>query len=254
MKSQPLPLGKQLGVVARRTLRELGELPSEIEPAILSAKKLAAMIDHTQLKAEADRAMITQLCDEARQYGFASVCVNPYNVALCADLLKDTKVKVCSVTGFALGASRTRVKVAEAKLAIADGASEIDMVMNIGALKDGDYRIVRNDIRDVANACHAQGALLKVILETCLLSEQEKVMACLLAQDAGADFVKTSTGLNMAGATVADIALMSAVCGDRLGIKAAGKVRSLATALRMVAAGATRIGATASVSIMQEAQ
>ncbi|MHB9034202.1 MAG: deoxyribose-phosphate aldolase [Anaerolineae bacterium] len=210
------------------------------------------MIDHTQLKPEANRAMIAQLCQEAAKYHFASVCVNPFNVPYCVDLLRDTRVAVCSVTGFPLGAARTRIKVAEARLGIRDGASEIDMVINVGALKDRLYRTVRRDIADVARACHDHGALLKVILETCLLCDAEKVAACLLAQDARADFVKTSTGLNSGGATVADVRLMRTVVGDSMGVKAAGGIRSLETALAMVAAGASRIGASSSVKIVME--
>ncbi|MCE5258903.1 MAG: deoxyribose-phosphate aldolase [Chloroflexi bacterium] len=210
------------------------------------------MIDHTQLKPEADRKMVVQLCQEAAHYGFASVCVNPFNVPYCAELLKESVVAVCSVTGFPLGASCTRSKTAEARLGIQNGATEIDMVLNIGALKDKLYRFVRSDIADVARVCHEHGAILKVILETCLLTDEENVAACLLAQDARADLVKTSTGLNSAGATVQDVALMRAVVGKEMGVKAAGGIRNLQTALAMVAAGANRIGASSSVKIIEE--
>ncbi len=215
---------------------------------------LAAVIDHTLLKPEATRDQILSLCREAREYGFASVCINPYWVPLAAEQLRGSAVKVCTVVGFPLGATLPAVKRAEAAEAIKLGAQEIDMVINVGALRSGDYDAVRLDIRGVAEASHAGCALLKVILETALLNDQEKVAGCLLAQAAGADFVKTSTGFGPGGATVYDVELMRFVVGESLGVKAAGGVRSLEDLKKMVSAGATRIGASASVKMMEEAQ
>jgi deoxyribose-phosphate aldolase len=217
----------------------------------LTARQLAAMIDHTLLKAEATPAMVDKLCAEARAYRFASVCVNPYNVAQCARALQGSGVLVGSVAGFPLGAALAEVKAYEAERAIADGANEIDMVLNIGALKAGLYAVVRDDMAAVAHACHSHGAHSKVILETCLLSDEEKVAACLLAVQAGVDYVKTSTGLSSGGATAQDVALMRAVVGPGLGVKAAGGIRTCETALAMVAAGATRLGASAGPQILQ---
>lgn len=214
---------------------------------------MAALIDHTILKPEAKEADILQLCAEARDYGFASVCVNPHWVPLCAGLLSGSGVKVCSVVGFPLGATSTASKMAEAEIAIRSGAAEIDMVMNVGALKSGDHNAVRNDIKGVVEVCRRGGALLKVILETCLLHDEEKETACLLAMEAGADFVKTSTGFNSGGATVEDIALMRRVVGPRLGVKASGGIRTLHDLKAMVEAGASRIGASASVQIANQA-
>jgi deoxyribose-phosphate aldolase len=216
---------------------------------------IAALIDHTLLKPEATATDIERLCAEARQYGFAAVCVNPCRVAQAAQLLRGTAVKVCTVIGFPLGANVAAVKAAEARQATADGATELDMVLNIGALKSGDLPLVREDIAEVVEAGHRHGALVKVILETCLLTEAEKVAACRACVQAKADFVKTSTGLAAAGATVEDVALMSReVRAAGLGVKAAGGVRSLADLHRLVAAGATRIGTSAGVKLVQEAQ
>lgn len=217
------------------------------------AADLARLIDHTLLKPDATEAQIRQLCQEARQYGFASVCVNPTWVRLCADLLRGSSVLVCTVIGFPLGATLTAVKAFEAERCIALGARELDMVINIGALKSKDYRTVEQDVEAVVQVSHAQGAIVKVILETALLNDEEKVEAAALAQAAGADYVKTSTGFGPGGATVADVALLRRVVGAKVGVKAAGGIRSLADAQSMLAAGATRIGASAGVKIVQEA-
>ncbi|MGB9593940.1 MAG: deoxyribose-phosphate aldolase [Anaerolineae bacterium] len=215
---------------------------------------IASLIDHTLLKPEATPEQIAQLCAEAREYRFASVCVNPVYVKLAWDLLKGSRVKVCSVVGFPLGATPPEVKAFEAQQAIRDGASEIDMVIHIGALKAGDDDLVEQDIAAVVKTCHAGGALCKVILETCYLTEDEKIRGCILAKRAGADFVKTSTGFGPGGATAEDVALMRRTVGPDMGVKAAGGIRTLEALQRMVAAGANRIGASASVKIMQEAQ
>ena len=216
--------------------------------------RLAGLIDHTLLKPEASHEEIAQLCSEARQYGFASVCVNPSNVKLCAQLLKGSPVAICTVVGFPLGATPTDVKVFEAQQAIREGATEIDMVINVGAVKSREYELVRQDIASVATACHAANAILKVILEAALLTEEEKVIACQLAKVAGADFVKTSTGFGPGGATAEDVALMRRVVGPNIGVKAAGGIRTTEDARRMIAAGASRIGASASVKIVGGAE
>lgn len=218
------------------------------------AQDLARMIDHTLLKPDATQAEIAQLCYEARKYGFATVCVNPANVKLCAELLKGSPVQVCVVVGFPLGATPPEVKAYEAQQAINDGASEVDMVINIGALKSRDYALVERDIATVARTCHNNGAILKVIIEAALLTDEEKVKACALAKAAGADYVKTSTGFGPGGATTADVALMRQVVGPEMGVKAAGGIRSFETARQMIEAGATRIGASAGVKIVREAQ
>jgi deoxyribose-phosphate aldolase len=217
-------------------------------------KSLAHTIDHTLLKPDATQDQIAQLCFEARKYGFASVCVNPTHVRLCAELLKGSGVPVCTTLGFPLGATPTEVKVFEAQQALRDGATEVDMVINIGAMRSRDYELVRDDIAAVAGACHAGGALLKVIIEAALLTDEEKVIACQLAKVAGADFVKTSTGFGPSGATPEDVALMRRVVGPSMGVKAAGGIRTYADAQKMIAAGATRIGASASVKIIQGAE
>lgn len=220
----------------------------------ISAESLAGMIDHTLLKPDATPKQIEKLCDEARTYHFASVCVNPTYVPLCAGLLKESAVRVCTVIGFPLGATTTAAKVCEAKDALENGAEELDMVINIGALKAGDDQLVEKDIREVAQAAHAGGAPLKVIIETVLLAEDEKIKACQLAKQAGADFVKTSTGFAGGGATVADVTLMRQIVGPDLGVKASGGVHSYDEAVALVAAGATRIGASAGVKIIQGAE
>jgi deoxyribose-phosphate aldolase len=211
---------------------------------------LAKLIDHTLLKPEATKEQIEQLCAEARNYGFASVCINPCFVSLCVRLLKNTSVKVCTVIGFPLGATSTATKVFESEQALREGAQELDMVINIGKLKSGEHKYVENDISSVVTTARRHGALTKVILETCLLSDEEKVKACLLAKAAGADFVKTSTGFNKGGATIHDVALMRRAVGTTMGVKAAGDIRSREEALQMVANGADRIGTSASVKIV----
>jgi deoxyribose-phosphate aldolase len=218
----------------------------------MNREEVAHLIDHTLLKPEATPAQVAQLCDEARRYGFASVCINPVYVRLATEKLEGSGVAVCTVVGFPLGATTTLIKVKEARQAMADGATEIDMVIHIGALKAGDYDAVQEDIAAVAAACHAGGTLLKVIIETVLLSDEEKVIACRLAQAAGADFVKTSTGFAGGGATIEDVRLMRQTVGPQMGIKAAGGVRSYADAMAMVEAGATRIGASAGVEIVEQ--
>jgi len=215
--------------------------------------QLGHMIDHTLLKPDATQDQIAQLCFEARKYSFASVCVNPSYVRLCAELLKGSPVVVCTVVGFPLGATPTEVKVYEAQQAIREGAAEIDMVINVGAVKSRDYELAERDIASVARACRAGNALLKVIIEAALLTDEEKVVACQLAKVAGADYVKTSTGFGPGGATAADVALMRRVVGPTIGVKAAGGIKTLADAQQMIAAGASRLGASASVKIMQEA-
>jgi len=219
--------------------------------AQVTAQELAGMIDHTALKPETTPAMLDQLCDEAREYQFASVCVNSANVAYCTNVLAGSGVPVCSVVGFPLGASISAAKAYEAEQAIVAGATEIDMVINVGALKSGDYALVRSDLAAVADVCHANDAVLKVIFENVLLTDLEKVIAAMLCVDVGADYVKTSTGFNAGGATVEDIALMRAVVGPDHGVKAAGGIRSLETAIAMIGAGASRIGASSGVKIVQ---
>jgi deoxyribose-phosphate aldolase len=209
-------------------------------------------IDHTLLRPEASRSQVIQLCDEAAHYGFACVMVNPTWVSFCASRLRETPVKTGVVIGFPLGASVTTAKRLEAEECLRLGADELDMVMNIGALKSGDHALVETDIRVLAEACHEAGAILKVILECALLSNKEKETACQLAVAAGADFVKTSTGFSTGGATLADVALMRRVVGERCGVKAAGGVRTAADFAAMLQAGADRIGTSSSVSIMRE--
>lgn len=213
---------------------------------------IAGLIDHTLLKPDATRAEVDRLCAEAREFHFATVCVNPVWVALCASQLRGSPVAVCSVVGFPLGATTPDVKAYETRRAIFDGAREIDMVINVGALKSGDVRLVERDIEAVAELCRAEGATSKVIIEAALLTDDEKVTACTLAKAAGADYVKTSTGFGPGGATVADVALMRRVVGPDMGVKAAGGVRDLAGLQAMVAAGATRVGASAGVKIVRE--
>lgn len=215
----------------------------------LTAKELARFIDHTLLKPEATPSQIKKLCEEAKKYSFASVCVNPTNVALAAKLLDGSVVKVCTVIGFPLGANTSFVKAAETRDAVANGATEIDMVINVGALKAKNYDQVESDIRAVVEA--AGGNLVKVIIETCLLTDDEKVKACELSKKAGADFVKTSTGFNKSGATPEDIALMRKTVGAKMGVKASGGVRDTEAALAMIKNGATRIGASASIAILE---
>jgi deoxyribose-phosphate aldolase len=228
---------------AGRITSGLGYIPRDLS--------IARLIDHTLLKPDASASEIAQLCREAREYHFASVCINSGWVPLCADLLKGSDVAVCTVVGFPLGATMPEVKAYEAQLAIQNGASEIDMVLNIGALKSRDLKALQRDIATVVKTCHAHNVLCKVILETSLLNDEEKVIACQIAKVAGADFVKTSTGFGGGGATAADVALMRKVVGPDIGIKAAGGVRTYKEAQTMVAAGATRIGASAGVAIVK---
>ncbi len=211
---------------------------------------LASLIDHTLLKPDATREEVEQLCREAAQFCFASVCVNPNWVALCRELLRNSGVKVCTVIGFPLGAHLSDIKAYETKRAIEQGAEEVDMVLNIGALKSRDYALVEQDIHGVVSAAGGR-ALVKVILETSLLSRDEKVMGCTLAKAAGADFVKTSTGFAGGGATVEDVQLMRETVGPEMGVKASGGVRTRDDAEKMVAAGATRLGASAGVKIVR---
>lgn len=213
--------------------------------------EVASYLDHTLLKPDATVREIDQLCAEALEHRFASVCVNSSWVRRCAEILEGSGVLVCSVIGFPLGAMASEVKAYEARRAIEDGACEIDMVLAVGALKSGDDAFVQRDIAGVAQTCHNLGARLKVILETCLLSDAEKERACRLAKAAGADFVKTSTGFSKGGATLADVELMRRVVGPAMGVKASGGVRDSGTARAMIAAGATRIGASASIAISQ---
>jgi deoxyribose-phosphate aldolase len=227
---------------------------SACEPLSGIDSTLASQIDHTLLKADATAADIRKICCEARKYGFASVCVNPYWVPLAAAELSGSPVKVCTVVGFPLGATATEGKVAETENAIRHGATEIDMVINVGELKGGNYDAVRQDIEAVARAAHKGGAILKVILETALLDDNQKVVASTLSKVAGAEFVKTSTGFSTGGATVHDVALMRQVVGEEMGVKASGGIRTLEDLRNMTAAGATRIGASASVKIMETAQ
>ncbi|HAJ36878.1 MAG TPA: deoxyribose-phosphate aldolase [Chloroflexi bacterium] len=224
----------------------------EIAPATLTAEQLAALIDHTLLKPEAGEEQIRALTAEAIEFGFASVCVNPIWTPLCAELLAGTSVKTCTVVGFPLGATLPSIKVYEVEAVAALGADEVDMVLAVGRLRDGDYHLVYRDIAEVADAAHEHDLLLKVILETGLLTDEQKVAACVLAQAAGADFVKTATGFSGGGATVADIALMRRTVGPTMGVKAAGGVRTALDALKMVAAGATRIGTSSGVGIMRD--
>jgi deoxyribose-phosphate aldolase len=219
-----------------------------------AASDVAGVIDHTLLKPDATQQDIETLCREAAEYRFASVCVNPIWVATCAARLRGTPVAVCSVVGFPLGATTADTKHYETRRAIFDGAREIDMVINVGALKSGALRVVERDIEAVTGPCRESGAVSKVIIEAALLSEDEKITACTLAKAAGADYVKTSTGFGPGGATAADVALMRRVVGEQMGVKAAGGVRDLEGLKAMVAAGATRIGASAGVKIVQQSR
>jgi len=218
-------------------------------PSTWTRATLAKTIDHTLLKAVGTETQVRELCAEARSYRFASVCVNPVWVPLCAQVLAGSEVLVCTVIGFPLGANSTEIKVAEARLAVAQGADEVDMVMHVGAAKAGDWKTVEEDIRAVVKA--AGNARVKVILETCYLTEDEKVKACEAAARAGAHFVKTSTGFGSGGATESDIRLMRKTVGDRLQVKASGGVRTCQEALAMLEAGADRIGASASIAIVE---
>jgi deoxyribose-phosphate aldolase len=235
--------GEIISAGAERLTTTLGNIPDNLE--------MASKIDHTLLKPEATREEISQLCFEARKYSFASVCINPTHVKLCKSLLRGSSVKVCTVIGFPLGATTPEVKVFETRQAIEEGAEEVDMVINIGGLKDKNYELVARDIRGVVKEAHSHDVLVKVIIETALLTDEEKKIACLLVKEAGADYVKTSTGFSKAGATVEDVALMRRTVGPLLGVKAAGGVRTREDFEKMVSAGATRIGASAGIKIVK---
>ena len=236
-------MGNVVNAGAERLSSTLGVIPQDLN--------LAKMIDHTLLKPDATQQEIAQLCFEARKYGFASVCVNPSWVPLCAQLLQGSQVKVCTVIGFPLGATSSESKAFETETAIRQGATEIDMVINIGALKARDLETVAKDIRGVVNAAHAKNIIVKVIIETVLLTDEEKTIASLISKEAGADFVKTSTGFAGGGATVHDVELMRKTVGPQMGVKASGGVRTYEDAASMIKAGATRIGASAGVKILQ---
>jgi deoxyribose-phosphate aldolase len=223
-----------------------------VAPSCPPKLEMARWIDHTQLKPDTTQEQIENICAEAREHNFASVCLNPTWVSLAHKLLRGTDVKVCTVIGFPLGATLPEVKATETRHVIEQGAHEVDMVINIGALKSGDLQLVEHDIRSVVRA--AGRRTVKVILETCLLNDEEKVAACTIAQRAGANFVKTSTGFSSGGATVTDVALMRKVVGPAMGVKASGGVRSYDEACKMVEAGATRIGASASVAIVSNGE
>jgi deoxyribose-phosphate aldolase len=218
----------------------------------MTKSEVAGMIDHTILGAEVTKEAVKEKCREAEEYNFASVCSNPDQVALMAEELADSSVKVCTVIGFPLGVNSSRAKAAEAEIAAAEGADELDMVIKVGALKEGDYELVKNDIKAVVEA--AGDKIVKVIIETCYLTDQQKVKACQLAKTAGADFVKTSTGFGSGGATLEDIALMRKTVGEKMGVKASGGIHSLAEAQAMIEAGATRIGASSGVQIIEGAE
>lgn len=222
-------------------------------PAVPQGADIAGWIDHTLLKPEATAQQVETLCREARQYHFASVCVNPVFAPLAHDLLAESGVPLCCVIGFPLGATLATQKAMEALACLEHGAAELDMVLNVGALKGGAYGQALNDIQAVTQVAHAQGALVKVILETCLLTQGEKILACLLSRAAGADFVKTSTGFSTGGATVEDIDLMFRVVGPAIKVKASGGIRTLQTAQAMIAAGAARLGSSSGVKIVAEA-
>lgn len=214
-------------------------------------RSIQSMIDHTILKPEATRTMVETLCDEAIEYNFAAVCVNPYHVKFCKEKLAGSSVKVATVVGFPLGANTKEIKAFETENAIVNGADEIDMVINIGALKDKDYNVVKEDIEAVVNVAKER-AIVKVIIETSLLTEDEKIKACQLAMEAGAQFVKTSTGFSSGGATIEDVKLMKSIVGDKLEVKASGGVRDLKTAQEMIEAGATRLGTSSGIKIAKE--
>ena len=250
-----------IDTITEATLAQLGQLrPARtredhvVGTTVDSRADVARLIDHTLLTPEATEEQIRALCEEGRERHFATVCVNAYWVRLCATLLQGSGVGVTTVAGFPLGVTTTETKVFEAQQAIVNGATEIDMVLNVGALKSGDVAGAARDVAAVAAACHAQGAMLKVILETGLLTDAEKIAACALCLAADADFVKTSTGFGPSGATPYDVALMRAAVGQAAGVKAAGGIRTLADARKMIEAGASRLGASAGVKIVQELQ
>ena len=219
---------------------------------VKSSTEIASLIDHTLLKPEAAKQDVLRVCQEASEFGFACVCINPFWVRIAAEALAGSTARVCTVIGFPLGANDTRTKLAEADYGLAQGAKELDMVQNIGALRSKDFHLVHKEIADLADVAHASGVILKVILETCLLSDTEKITACKLAMEADADFVKTSTGFSTGGATLEDVSLMRRTVGEKVGVKAAGGVRTLRVLREMVSAGATRIGTSSGASIIRE--
>jgi deoxyribose-phosphate aldolase len=226
--------------------------PVTLNDSLDNPKTVASVIDHTLLKAEASRADVARLCEEAREFGFVAVCVNPYWVRFAAEILTDSSVEVGTVIGFPLGANDPPIKLAEAERALSNGAEQLDMVQNIGALRSQEFDAVRKEIADVATLAHSRGAILKVVLETSLLTEQEKIASCTLAAEAKADFVKTSTGFSTGGASPQDVKLMRQTVGASIGVKASGGIRTLEALRVMVAAGATRIGTSSGVSIVNE--
>ena len=228
--------------------------PAPLPLKVPQGKAIAGWIDHTLLKPEATAAQVRNLCLEAMQHHFATVCINPVYVPLACGMLRDAKENICTVVGFPLGAVLPEFKVYETLASINYGASEIDMVINVGALKSEAYGLVLNEVQSVTATAHNQGAIVKVILETALLTRQEKIIACLISQAAGADFVKTSTGFGTGGATIEDVELMRCVVGSEMGVKAAGGIRTYADAVAMIKAGANRLGASAGVKIVQEAE
>jgi deoxyribose-phosphate aldolase len=250
----------QLDAVIRRSLERYmqdtqgtGSVSSiDDDLSVLATSEIASMIDHTLLKPDVVASQIRELCAQATRHGFASVCINASWIPLCVEELKESAVKICTVVGFPLGASGSGVKAFETSTAIGLGAREIDMVINIGRLKDRDDRYVYSEVRDVVEIAHREQAIVKVIIESCLLSNEEKVVACTIAQAAGANFVKTSTGFSSGGATAEDVALMRRTVDGSVGVKAAGGVRSLDQLYRVVAAGANRIGTSAGVQIMDD--
>lgn len=244
--------GKQITTVFNQKGQIKRVFAQEVNPEREGQSELAKMIDHTLLKADATVGQIDKLCQEALDYGFGAVCVNGYWVKHCKQVLAGSQVKTAAVVGFPLGAMASKAKVSETKRAVKHGAVEIDMVMNIGELRAGNLAAVARDVQGVVQAAHAGEAIVKVIIETCLLTDDEKVTACLLAKEAGADFVKTSTGFSNAGATVEDVALMRSIVGPDVGVKAAGGIRSYEDALRMIEAGANRIGASSGIQIVEE--
>ena len=253
-----MELSKLVESITQEVLKELGgesltritnnNLSTEVLPNGIDINNLAAVCDHTVLKPDTTKKTVETFCKEALEWGFASVCVNPIHIPYVASILKGSNVKACTVIGFPLGATTPFVKAAEVRDAVANGAQEVDMVINIGALKDGDYDLVTRDIKGVVDAAGGR-ALTKVIIETCLLTDLEKIKACLLAKNAGADFVKTSTGMSTGGATVEDIALMRKTVGPDMGVKASTGVNNREIALNLIRAGATRLGTSKGIII-----
>lgn len=238
-------------------IQQMADMFAETLPVALPAPAinlpLASLVDHTLLKADASAAQIEKLCQEAQQYHFASVCVNPTWVPLAVKVLGGTQVKVCTVVGFPLGATLASIKILETVAVVTAGAQEVDMVLNVGEIKSGLPEQALHDIQGVVGAAHERQALVKVILETSALTREQKILACLLCQEAGADYVKTSTGFGSGGATVEDVDLMHRVVGKKLKVKASGGIRTLADAQAMVAAGASRLGTSAGIQIVQQA-